>query len=229
MPQTGNPSITEIYSITRIISAAELLAFAGGLIQIVPPPGDGKLIWPITSMLIYNFGTVDFSNSPQLQICYGADVEEILAANLTSLTGLGVSEFAIAVPLASGGVYGNLAGCLNQPLNLLLRVGAFALGGVGAASVGAGGTGYAIGDTGTITTGNGDATYRVLTVDGLGAVLTFAITFPGSGYATGNGQATATGGAQPGVGINFTVDVNSIVNGDGSIKVTTLYQVIDVP
>jgi hypothetical protein len=81
------------------------------------------------------------------------------------------------------------------------------------ASITAAGSGYAANDTGTITTGKGNATYKVLTVS-TGAVATFSITFGGSGYAVAAGQATAVGGAQPGVGTGFTVNVTAIESGD---------------
>lgn len=85
-----------------------------------------------------------------------------------------------------------------------------ASGSIAAAGVTAGGTGYAIGDTGTITTGSGNATYRVATVSG-GAVASFTVTSGGSGYTVGTGQATARGGSQPGSGSGFTVNVTSIL------------------
>ena len=225
----AKPSITEILSYTQQIGAADLLAFAGGQIPVVPPPGDGKLVWPISCFLVYNFGTVDFRTKPVLTLVYHADMTPVFLADLAFLVGSGSSQWA-AVPAQTNLAFPSpTSSAVNEGLDLNLVSGAFALGGVGTASVTAGGTGYAIGDTGTISTGGANATYRVLTVSGLGAVLTFAITAPGSGYTAGAGQATATGGAQPGVGINFTVDVLTLVNGDGSLKVTTLYQVIDVP
>ena len=180
-------------------------------------------------IVIYNFNTVDFSNTPSLNFQAGAAAQNLLAIPISVAVGAGVSTYSLQLPTDFAGSALDATPALNQPINLTFSSGAFALAGIGVATLGAGGTGYAIGDTGTITTGNGDATYEVLTVSGLGAVLTFKITFPGSGYAVANGQATATGGAQPGVGINFTVDVTSLVNGDGALKVTTLYKVIDVP
>lgn len=74
------------------------------------------------------------------------------------------------------------------------------------ASVTAGGTGYVVGDTGLITTGDGFATYTVLTLSGSG-VLTFAITFGGSKYTVSAGNATS---ATSGVGTGFTVNILTI-------------------
>jgi hypothetical protein len=226
---SGKPSITEILSNTVIIGAADLIAFAGGFIPVVPAPSSGRIILPIASLVTYALGTFDFSGSPVLTLVYGAAAVPLLSSSISTFVGQGSSQIAIAAPNSSAPIQSDVAAVDNQPINLQLVSGNFAGVGIHAASVSAGGTGYAPGDTGTITTGNGDATYQVLTVSGLGAVLTFEITFPGTGYATGAGQATATGGAQPGVGINFTVDVTAVGQGNGSIKVTTLYQVIDVP
>ena len=78
-----------------------------------------------------------------------------------------------------------------------------------ASTLGAGGSGYVVGDTGTVATGNGDATYVVDTLSG-SAVATYTITAPGTGYSVGTGQATAVGGAQPGVGTGFTINVTAI-------------------
>lgn len=71
------------------------------------------------------------------------------------------------------------------------------------------GGGYAAGDTGTIDNGSILATYTVNTVDGNGNVLTYTINTPGSGYTVATDTTTA-GGAQPGVGLGFTVDVTAI-------------------
>jgi hypothetical protein len=84
---------------------------------------------------------------------------------------------------------------------------------ISTAGITAAGSGYAANDTGTITTGNKNATYKVLTVS-TGAVATFSITFGGSGYSVATGQATAVGGAQPGAGTGFTVNVTAVQTGD---------------
>jgi len=58
---------------------------------------------------------------------------------------------------------------------------------------------------GTVTGGNGDATYEVDTVDSGGAVLTYHLTAAGTGYGTVNGNATATtSGTGNGA---FTIDI----------------------
>ena len=85
--------------------------------------------------------------------------------------------------------------------------GQLAAGGIITYGVGAGGSGYAVGDTGTVTTGGANATYKVLTVVS-GAVASFTITNSGSGYSTSSGNATSvtTGGGDG----TFTVNIFSI-------------------
>lgn len=75
------------------------------------------------------------------------------------------------------------------------------------------GTGYASGDTGTVTfAGATVATYIVDTVSG-GAVLTYHLTSVGAGYIIAGAYATATGGSQPGVGTGFQIDVTALGGG----------------
>lgn len=67
----------------------------------------------------------------------------------------------------------------------------------------AAGTGYAVGDVVTITTGGGNATARVNAVGALGAVTNASIVFPGTGYSVAVGQATS-GGSGAGLTLNVT-------------------------
>lgn len=84
-------------------------------------------------------------------------------------------------------------------------------GGIATAALhtGSPGTGYVAGDTGTITGGTNPATYTVSTVSG-SAVATFAVSYPGEGYTVTTNVTTATGGAQPGVGTGFKVDISTL-------------------
>jgi hypothetical protein len=74
-----------------------------------------------------------------------------------------------------------------------------------AVTAGHAGTGYAVGDAGTISGGTGlSATYQVVTITG-GAVTSFTITYAGTGYAVVTGAATvATSGAGTGFEVNIT-------------------------
>jgi hypothetical protein len=118
-------------------------------------------------------------------------------------------------------------------------------GGIITATLHAGGSGYAVNDTGIIDPGsfgsNADATYKVLTVSG-GAVVTFQVTAAGTNYqlcgggagdpnvnfgnGPGAGYLTGTGGGQPGVGTGFTVNVTAVSAGDYTLAATVYYQVV---
>ena len=78
-----------------------------------------------------------------------------------------------------------------------------------AISSGGGGGGYAPGDTGSVTAGTGDADYVVNSVAG-GVVTGYSLTAPGTAYANSQGNATATGGAQPGSGTGLKIDITGI-------------------
>jgi len=72
-------------------------------------------------------------------------------------------------------------------------------------AVDAGGTGYAVNDTGTIDTGTYLATYVVESITTGGVVGAYKIIYKGSGYSTGTGiTTTATSGAGTGFTINIT-------------------------
>jgi hypothetical protein len=84
-----------------------------------------------------------------------------------------------------------------------------------------GGSGYAVGDTGTIYQNNPylvEATYEVDSVDGGGAVTGFTITGGGDGYwltktgfgFVGSPASTINDGAQPGIGSGFTIHIASL-------------------
>ncbi len=222
-------SIFEVYSTTKVLRPAELLNLGVTPVQLTPTPGPGQVLVPGQIALVYNFNRFDFSASPSVNVEIGATGTGVLHSSISGLTGSGASTLIIPQLSFDAGAVDFTAPYLGQPLMLVLVGGAFAAGGIETATIGAAGTGYAPGDTGTITTGDGNAHYQVLTVGGLGDVTSFLITAPGTGYAAGAGQATATGAPQAGIGINFTVNITKINDGDGTIKVTTLYQVIDVP
>jgi len=76
------------------------------------------------------------------------------------------------------------------------------------ATVNAGGTGYAVGDTGTVNGGNSNARYWVQSVSG-GVVTGIYMNSGGSGYTSATGVATATGGIQPGSGTGLTLNTTA--------------------
>lgn len=102
------------------------------------------------------------------------------------------------------------------------------VGPITALTITAAGTNYAVNDTGTIAADQygGGATYRVTSVAAItGAVTGLAITAGGDGYGVGTTDATATGGAQPGVGTNLTVTPTAVTF-TGNLYVTVTYQIL---
>ena len=81
------------------------------------------------------------------------------------------------------------------------------IGGIAIVTTANGGTGYALGDTGTITGGNNDAAYSVLQISTGGVVQSIGILPAGTGYVVASGVTTSPGGAQPGAGTGLTVNI----------------------
>ncbi len=71
------------------------------------------------------------------------------------------------------------------------------------------GGGYAVNDTGTIQGGTTAATYLITGVDGSGNVTTFTVS-GGAGYVVQNNVMTFTGGAQPGIGFGFQINITAV-------------------
>jgi hypothetical protein len=81
-------------------------------------------------------------------------------------------------------------------------------GAIATSTLASGGVGYAAGDTGIVLDGNGTpAAYLVATVDGTGAVLTYSLSYAGTGHRIQYGAQTKTAGAHPGAGVGFSVNV----------------------
>lgn len=107
-------------------------------------------------------------------------------------------------------------------------------------AVNSGGLGYAIDDTFSIDGSIGEpATGHVLTVDGMGAVLTATLDSGGSGYTASTAVPTTTlTGIGTGLTLNTTVSgsgftinvttVQALVGGNGAIKVTFAYVLANI-
>lgn len=211
------------------LTAAQIRALGTTHPTLVQAPGAGMIIVPLGFAVFYSFGT-----KPFLFVTGGSD--KILPAYSPSLDGTG-TEIDNQITRATScyfytgtfpGPNPILPGDDNQAI-VMLTASDYTNGPIATTTLGAGGLAYLANDTGTISTGSADATYKVLTVGAGGAVLTFQITGAGTSYATGNGVATATGGAQPGVGAGFTVNITAVTQGDGTLKVVTYYQIVPVP
>jgi hypothetical protein len=233
MPQVQNVSLgggqIALLSTTTILTPAQIVAMHAAPITVVPAPGAGKIIDVVSVALVYNFGTRKFlpveTNGMMHQ--YASDPGNSLCSLYFGLVTAAASGFqtnsafvSTTVPIEPGAD--------NQAVQITSDT-AYNAGPIVTATLGAGGAGYVANDTGTITNGANDATYKVLTVGAGGAVLTFQITGAGTRCTVANGNATVDGGAQPGVGAGFTVNITAVNTGDGTLKVVTYYQIIPVP
>jgi hypothetical protein len=229
MPEVHNPSAQAVLSKTVQLTAADILALGTTPFELVPAPGAGMIVALDACVLVYNFGTHRYEPNvnPGLDVEYAGNALSILL-NIIPQTLIN----------AAGSTFQNIAGNMAGDVAILpgsdnkavqLTGADFHGGPIVTSTRGAGGAGYAANDTGTLQDGNFDATYKVLTVDGGGAVLTYSLTAAGSSYVVANGVTTATGGAQPGAGVGFTINITAVQNGDGTLKVTTFYSIIPVP
>lgn len=134
------------------------------------------------------------------------------------ITGISVTTPSSAIDFANVFAVANNYGVLqvtSSGVGALLNVTSVVGGqnGVAASTLNAGGSGYAPGDTGTITV-NGfagtAATYTVLTIGGGGSVATYSITSVGAGYFIANGVATVK---TTGAGTAFTVNITAVGGG----------------
>lgn len=189
-------------------------------VVIMPAPEDGKYGIPRWLTLELVPGSVRFSDGGALQLFLGDVTEVDLPADASlygaatakvqfiDLTSLYTTELDLADFVAAGWRLGlKTADIANK-------------GGVATATVTVGGTGYSVGDEGTIDTGSGTAVYEVLTAPG-GIVGTVLITTAGYGYSTGAGQATTptTGTGDS----DLTVNVATLVPANGVVKAILHY------
>lgn len=86
------------------------------------------------------------------------------------------------------------------------------------ATLGVGGAGYAVGDTGFVLTGGENAVYYVTGVAG-GVVTTFLLVNRGTGYTTGTGVATK---AAPAVPVNIGTGLTFDITAAGPITASTI-------
>jgi hypothetical protein len=233
MPQVRNPSIgpgaSALLVNSSTLTAAQLLALSTTPVQLIATPGAGKLLIVLGMAFVFKAGAnlYQVNGSDDLNIGYSSAISDTPIPTVSNLIANAPNGWAyFSGSEFVSGAWG--PGDDNQGL-FIKAANSYAVGPIVTTTLGAGGLGYAANDTGTISTGSGDATYQVLTVGAGGAVLTYSITAPGTRYAVANGVATATGGAQPGVGVGFTVNITAVQTGDGTLKVATYYQIFAVP
>ncbi len=213
-PSTGD------LRVTRELSTADLLGCGATPIDLVPAPGVGKAVLPLSCVLSIQSNSVPFtvgSGQPQLGCGLLASFTPNCKAPASCLTDASSGLFSAPGSIA-------ISTAVNWE-NLPLSLNGFNVDGgpLLTSSKGSGGSGYAPDDTGVLD--NGGATYQVLTVDGGGAVLTYSITDPGTFCTVGNGQTTTP---DAGGGSGFTINVLTVSSGDGTGTIDLTYRIVDV-
>jgi hypothetical protein len=217
-----------VQSITVELSAEDILTLDTIPVEVVPAPGEGKIIDVRSYFLQMKVGTNPFFDAGLVfefdsgaSVAYIADDDGILSAlensvrsNLPdwiSATNAQIEDKALMF-YADGPTVSDKGVILTSSLSN-------------------GGADYAPGDTGILNGGTiANATYEVDTVDGGGSVLTYHLTDPGDGYAVGDHTGAASGG-QPGIGTGLSVNVLTVdtpPDGDGSLTLTIFYSIIDL-
>jgi hypothetical protein len=217
----GGPTVT-----TVALSASQINHLFSVPQTIIAAPGAGKAIVPISIQLAITVGTVPFdSENGDASIYYNtASGLHLSALELSNVTTSGIAAMSDGVAALASVTYAQVE---NLPIVAagtgedLINGGA-----VVTATVGAGGTGYAPGDTGTLNPQT-TAIYVVDTVGGGGNVLTFHFSDAGYGNDVGSGKTTnvSTGGGDGA----FTINVTSITPGNGAAKVTVTYNIVTLP
>jgi hypothetical protein len=233
MPELCNPSLGSgaVAMQNVALTPAQIQQLHTTPVTIIPAPGAGFVIVPIEAVLVNGTGSIAYTSTglDSLSLTYtGASAQAFAAAlsnfvvgNLNHITSKAGTAFNAVSLLAAGNINNQsvqIAGSFNYNAGTIVT-----------ATLGAGGTGYVVNDTGTITQGNNDATYIVTSIGANGAVTGFTITGAGTANTVANLVATVTGGAQPGVGANFTVNITAVTLGNGTLRVILYYTIVPVP
>jgi len=210
-------------------SAAEILAGLFTGLEVVPAPGAGFFLNPFWFSAQYTFVTRPYFTGGE-KLYY----DGVIAGLIDSLT---VMNTFVQSIFANGGnvqeAHGNfvISDIENKAIVFNSQDGfdPATVGLIVTSSLGSNtGAGYAPGDTFNIIAAQGpdNTIFTVDTVDGGGAVLTYHISTQGdSGYQTGAdfNANTLTGG-----GVGLLINIDSIIPGDGTLRVTVQYQVVAI-
>ena len=218
------------YSSTVAISSADFL-YNGGLIQleIAPAPGTGLALVPLAVVMRYNFNTTPYNQSgggASIGLDYGTTGGTTDIRPFSSDPVLNQTQSTDGVSTMLGFSENQSVDLTNLPL--VVNVGGLVAGPILTSSLNGGGIGYLPGDTGILSGDSGDATYQVLTVSA-GGVVTYAITSEGTSYYPSSTVSTSPGGAQPGIGTGFTINIGTVAQGDGDAVLTTVYAIVPSP
>jgi hypothetical protein len=214
------------------LSSAQLLDLHNTPVEVVGAPGAGKIVIVLSLAAVSAFGTTSYLTSNYLGLYYATSITG--SARLFGISSLVLlNAFDTLFSTTPDTPFLAVSDAENQPI--VLGVNDLSVGGpIITASVQTGGSGYAPGDTFMILDTNYDGFGTVSTVDGGGAVTDFAFASSadrGSAYLTSNNPiatSKTTGVGDDALTINVTTVANHPMLGDGTLRVTTTYQIIDI-
>lgn len=236
VPRVQNPGVgtgQQTLLVAQLsLTSALILQPSGFDTNLVNAPGAGKILVPMFLAFTYNMGTHPYQLSSigtpdQIILTYGTDANLLMQQPpLLNVLTATHSQFALAAPSYPNGI-GILTGQDNKAL--VIHAIDYNAGPLLTASIAAPGTGYVVNDTGIINDGTASPTYKITSVGAGGAVTGFTITSGGANCIVQGPTATTDGGAQPGVGVGFTVNELTVQLGNGTAKATLYYQILAVP
>ncbi len=215
---------TNVVKVSRVvISAAALQASFATSIQIVPAPGPGKMIIPIA------FATELSAGAPQSTgkcgVVYAADEASFVSNGTESqaVVNLGGTSNGYRQAASAAAAY------LPYENDALMLIADGALtdtyGGIGAYTITAGGTGYAVGDT--LRIGDTGARLTVATISEGGVVTGLTVTNTGSGCTISETPVATT--ALTGSGnTGLTLTISGLATPTVTATVTTFYTLAEV-
>jgi hypothetical protein len=220
------------------LTSSQLKNLASTPIQLVAAPGANKLLHIVNAAFAYLRGTVGYTDAPngyQLDVQYDDNIGLGFSVGVINMLTDGYTSSSSYYRAINASPNNPLATLVNRALRLAIPFPSGALATIDLAG-GSGGTGYAVGDTGTLSNGSagGTVTYTVTSVDGSGAVTGLTIVPGGSGYVIGTQSNGVNAGSQPGSGSGLYVipatlgTLDELTGGDGELIVTVYYDTIDV-
>lgn len=220
-------------SVRATIDADAVRALHETFPVIVPAPGPGLMIWPVSVRIEGVCGTVGaFSETGDGMLLWFGDPQgptnKFGLALPTVLTSQQSNDVALTPTNSSTPISSNQAE--NAPLVLGSLDPIVDAAPLVAVTPAGGGTGYVVGDTGDILNSNGSNPYTVLSVDEGGSPLTISLDpiAEGSSFVATNIQSTETGGEQPGVGTGLQIQVDEVEACDARLELEVLYRLAAV-
>lgn len=198
------------------LSTSQILHLHSAPITIVPNPGPGKAIVPVSAAYANKFGTIPFTGDARLFWGASSSGLALLQANIAT------THDSISFDIDSGLLTETYAAMGDVPVVLSCSTEPASFGKITSSNVQAAGSGYAVNDTGIIDGGSSSG-YTVNAVDGGGGVTAYTVDAGSSGYATGVTTTEVGTGAGDGL---FTVDITAIAPGDGTGSLTFVYYVL---